>query len=127
MSGKVYILREDDLRGELYRRIYLLVIKNRWTWQCMGATFGITGGMLSLLLAVLLWAIVRFLTAGGSISALHTFEIVFFALPLPLLAFGVHCLDLLEKEPPILPLPSKSQPTDFRRRLRLRLGHPHNN
>ena len=127
MNGKVYILREDDLRGELYRRMYLLVIKNRWTWQSLGATFGITAGMLSLLLALLLWAIVRFLTAGVSISALHTFEIVFFVLPLPLLALGVHCLDLLEREPPILPLPVKSQPTDFRRRLRLRPGHPHNN
>lgn len=127
MSGRVYILRNDDLRGELYRRIYLLVIKNRWTWQSIGATFGITAGMLSLILALLLWAIVRFPTAGGSISALHTFEMTFFALPLPLLALGVHCLDLLEKEPPILPLPAQSQPAYYRRRLRLRPRQPHNN
>ncbi|MDQ1558044.1 MAG: hypothetical protein QOD32_1104, partial [Pyrinomonadaceae bacterium] len=79
------------------------------------------------LLGLLLWAIVRFLVAGGSISALHTFEIVFFALPLPLLALGVHCLDLLEKETPTLPLPANAPPADLKRRLRLRPGHPHNN
>jgi hypothetical protein len=124
MSGRVYILREDDLSGELYRRIYLLIMKKRWTWQSLGATFGISGGMLSLIFASLLWAIVRFLAAGGSISALHTFEIVFFVLPLPLLALGVHCLDLLEKEPPILPLPTKSQPAAFRRWLHLRPRQP---
>lgn len=127
MSGRVYILREDDLRGELYGRIYLLLLKNRWTWQSLGATFGITVGMLSLFLGLLLWAIVGFLTSGLSISALRTFETAFFVLPLPLLALGVHCLDLLEKEPPALPLPARSQPTDFRRRLLLRTGHPHNN
>lgn len=127
MSGKIYILREDDLRGGLYRRIYLLVIKKRWAWQSLGATFGITGGMLSILLGLLLWAIVRFLAAGGSTLVLHAIEIICFVLPLPLLALGVHCLDLLEKEPPILPLPTKSQPADFRHQLRLRPLHPHNN
>jgi hypothetical protein len=127
MSGRVYILREDDLRGELYRRIYLLVIKNRWTWQSVGATFGISGAMLSILLGLLLWAIVRFLVAGGSAPVLHALEIVFFVLPLPLLALGVHCLDLLEKEPPALPLPAQSQPAYSKRWLRLRPRHPHNN
>ena len=125
--SKIYTLREDEPGDELYRRIYLLIIKKRWSWQAVGATFGISGGMFSLLLALLLWAIIGFLAAGGSLSALHTFEIVCFALPLPLLALGVHCLDLLEKEPPLLPLPAKSQPADFRRCLRLRPGHPHNN
>ena len=127
MSGKVYILREDDLRGELYRRIYLLLIKHRWTWHSVGATFGISAGMLSLLLALLLWAIVRFLATGGSASVLNAIEIVSFVLPLPLLTLGVHCLDLLEQESPVLPLPAKPQPAHFRRLLRLRPGHPHNN
>ncbi|MDQ1592234.1 MAG: hypothetical protein QOG71_2861 [Pyrinomonadaceae bacterium] len=127
MSRKVYLLREDDLRGEVYRRVYLLMSKNRWTWQSLGATFGISGGMLSLLTALLLWATVRFLTAGGSVSALHTCEIVFFALPLPLLALGVHCLDLLEKKLPTLPLPANAPPADFKRWLRLRPRHLHHN
>ena len=127
MSERVYILREDHLSGEFHRRIYLLMIKKRRAWQAIGATFGIAAGMLSLLLAVLLWAIVRFLAAGGSISTLHTFEIVFFVLPLPLLALGTHCLDLLEKESPIPPLQARSQTADSRRSLRLRPQHPHNN
>ena len=127
MSGQVYLLREDDLRGGLYQRIYLLVSKHRRTWQSVGATFGITGGMLSLLLALLLWAIVRFLTAGVPASVLPALENVFFALPLPLLALGVHCLDLLEKELPALPLPAQSQPTDFKRRRYLRPRYPHHN
>ena len=124
MSGKVYLLREDDLRGGLYGRIYLLVSKNRRTWQSIGATFGITGGMLSLLLALLLWAMVRFLLAG---AVLHALENVFFMLPLPLLALGVHCLDLLEKKLPTLPLPAQSQPNDFRRWPYLRPRYPHLN
>jgi hypothetical protein len=127
MSRKIYILREDDLRGEVYRRIYLLVRKNRWTWQSLGATFGITAGMLSLLTALMLWATVRFLAAGGSASTLHACEIVCFALPLPLLALGVHCLDLLEQETPTLPLPAQPPPADLKRWLRLRPRHPHHN
>ncbi|HEY9405519.1 MAG TPA: hypothetical protein VIQ24_22910 [Pyrinomonadaceae bacterium] len=127
MSGRVYILSEDDLSGEFHRRIYLLIIKKRCAWQSLGAAFGISAGMLSILLAVLLWAIVRFLATGGSISILHALEIVFFVLSLPLLALGVHCLDLLEKEPSIPPLPARSQNAAAGRSLRLRPPHPHNN
>lgn len=127
MSEKVYILREDDPRGELHRSIFLLIIRKSWAWQSVGAIFGITAGMLSIILAVLLWAIVRFLAAGGTVSTLYTFEIVFFMLPLPLLALGVHCLDLLEKEPLTVPHSVKSQPVAVRCRLGLRTRHSHNN
>lgn len=125
--SRIYRLREDDRGDDLYRRIYLLIIKNRLTWQSVGATLGISGGMFSLLLAMLLWSIVRFLAASGSASILRALEIIFFVLPLPLLALGVHCLDLLEKKRPALTLPGRSQSAEVERWLPLRPRHPHHN
>ena len=114
--NKTYTLREDEIGGGLYRRIYLLVRKNRWTRQAIGATTGLAGGMLSIILGALLWAVVVSLPAPGSFrSFLNVLEIVLFALSLPLLALGASCLDLLEKKPPILPLPAKSQPAGCER------------
>jgi hypothetical protein len=52
---------------------------------------------------------------------------LFFALPLPLLALGAYCLDLLEKRSPILPLPANSQPASFERWHRLQARRPYNN
>lgn len=106
--NKIYVLQKDELGGELYRRIYLLIRKNRWNRQSIGASLGLIGGLLSIILGSLLWAVVPFLMQGGFGSFLNSVEILFFALSLPLLALGVCCLDLLEKSPPLLPLPAGS-------------------
>jgi hypothetical protein len=98
MMNKTYTLLEDDIGGELYRRIYLLVRKNRWTRPSIGATMGLAGGMLSIILGALLWAVIVSHLASGSFgSFLNALEIVLFALSLPLLVLGTYCLDLLEK------------------------------
>ena len=125
--NKIYTLGEDDLRGGLYGRIYLLIGKNRWTWKSVGAAFGIAGGMLSMLSALLLWATVRFLASVGVGLILSTLDNVLFTLPLPLLALGAYCLDLLETQLPILPPPAKSRPSGFKGGEAFGLANPHHN
>ena len=125
--GRIYVLQKDELGGELYRRIYLLVRKNRWTWQSIGATFGLASGLLSILLSLLLWAGARFLAPGSFGSLLNALSTVLMVLSLPLLALGAYCLDLLEKKPPVLPLPIESRSAGPSRWLRLRPRQPDTN
>lgn len=121
--NKIYVLQKDELRGELYRRIYLLIRKNQWTRQSIGASLGLAGGLLSIILGALLWAIVSLLAPSSFRSSLNAVDVLFFALSLPLLAVGACCLDLLEMRALILPLPAKSQPdgSGCWRRLRAQL------
>lgn len=118
-----------DVPGEvLYRRIYLLVKKNGWAWAAIGAAFGLICGMLSIVLAALLWAIVKLLATGSPNSFLNTLETASFVLSLPLLTLGACCLDLLEKRPPILPLlPDKIQRAGFESRHYFRARRPNPN
>ncbi len=125
--NRIHNLPKDELGEGLYRRIYQLTKKNRGNWAARGATFGLAGGMLAILLGALLWAIVPLLSQGSLRSSLNVLETVFFVLPLPLLALGAYCLDLLEKRPPILPLPSKSPLADLESQHRLRPQRPHQN
>ena len=118
--NKIFIMPEDELRGLLYGRIYLLIRKNRWNRQASGAACGIIGGMLSIILGVLLWALVWVLPSGGFESSLYRLSNLFFFFTIPLLALGAFCLDQLEKMPPALPLPAKPQQRSYierRRRL----------
>ncbi len=89
MNG-IYVLPKDELEGELYRRIYILIRKNRWTRQSMVATFGLAGGILSILLGLLFWIVVMFLPPGTFESFLTLLSNLFFGLPLPLLALWAH-------------------------------------
>ena len=125
--NEIYTLRENDLGDVLYGRIYLLIRKNRWSWQSVGAAFGLAGGMLSILLGASLWIIVRFIVTGHIGLFLTVLELVFFVLTLPMLALGAYCLDLLEKRAPVLPLPAKSLSHHIEQRYRLRPQHPNNN
>jgi hypothetical protein len=94
----IYALPEDELRGGIYRRILLLMGKNRGTWQAAGAAVGLFGGLLSIVLGVLLWAVVGLIAPAGALgSLLNAAGTVLLILPLPLLALGAHCLDLLER------------------------------
>ena len=125
--NKIYVLQKDELRGELYQRIYLLIRKNRWTRQSIGAGVGLAGGLLSIILGALLWAVVPLLATGSFRSFLNVVEILFFALSLPLLALGAYCLDLLEMQAPNLSLPAKPQSDGSNRWPRLRVQHPNKN
>ena len=108
--NKIYVLHKDELRGELYRRVYRLIRKNLWTRQSIGAGVGVSGGLLSIIIGSFLWAEGSLLSPGSLRAFLNGAEIIFFALSLPLLALGAHYLDLLEIQAPILPLPANSQP-----------------
>ena len=126
--NKTDALPEDELRGEIYRRILLLIRKNRGSWQSVVAAAGLFGGLLSIVLGALDWAAVGLFAPGGALgSFLDVAGTALFAAPLPLLALGAHCLDLLEKKPPALPLPAEASPAAFGRRLRVRPRHPHHN
>ena len=46
--NKIYALPEDELRGEIYQRILLLVGKNLWTWESVAAAVSLFGGLLSI-------------------------------------------------------------------------------
>ena len=126
--NKIYALPEDELRGGIYHRILLLMGKSRGTWQMVGAAVGLFGGLLSILLGVMVWAVVGlFAPAGAFGSFLDVAGTALFVLPLPLLALGAYCLDLLEKKPPALPLPAESRPAGTVRSRRYRARRPHHN
>jgi len=127
MINKSCILPVDELPGELYGRIYLLIRKNRWSQPSFGAIFGLVGGMLSIILGLLLWAEAGVLPSGRFGAFLFMLSNLFFALPLPLLALGAHCLDLLEKMPPVLPLKTGFKPVCSERWQRLHAQRPHHN
>ncbi len=119
---KIYTLPEDVLRGGIYRRILLLLGKNRGGWQSAVAAGGLFGGLLSIVLGFLDWGVVGLIAPAGALgSFLNRAGIVLFILPLPLLALGAHCLDLLEKKAPPLPLPAESRPATPRQTVRSRL------
>lgn len=125
--NKMYVLPKDNLGQELYSRVCLLIKKNRGAWFTRGAMFGLAGGMLSIVLGTLLWAVVPLLAQDNLRTFLNISETVFFVLPLPLLMLGAHCLDLLEKTPPLLPLAVESQAAVFESLYRLRPQSPPQN
>lgn len=126
--NKIYALPEDDMRGEIHRRILLLVGKNWGSWQAVAAAVSLFGGLLAIVLGALDWAFVGLFAPAGSIgSFMDAAGTVLLVLPLPLLALGAFCLDLLEKKPPALPLPAEPRPAGTLRVHRRRPRHPHLN
>ena len=109
---EIYTLPEDELGEGIYRRILFLMGRNRWAWHSVVAAVGLFGGLLSIVLGFLDWAVVGLLAPSGAVgSFLNVAGIVLFILPLPLLALGAHCLDLLEKKAAAaLPLTAGSRP-----------------
>ena len=68
-----------------------------WTWQRVGAMFGLVGGVVSITFGSLLTAISWLVGTGASGWYVQRFGTVFLLATIPLLLFGAHCLDLLEK------------------------------
>src|SRR5215204_3079206 len=126
--GKIYVLPEDDMRGEIFQRVLRLMGKNWGSWQAVAAAVSLFGGLLCIVLGALAWAFVGLFAPAGALgSFLDTAGTVLLLLPLPLLALGAFCLDLLEKKPPALPLPAEPRPAIPTRWQRLRARRPHHN
>jgi hypothetical protein len=126
--NKIYALPEDELRGDIYRRMLLLMGKNWGSWESVAAAVSLFGGLLAIVLGTLDWAVVGLFAPAGTLgSLLDVAGTVLFALPLPLMALGAFCLDLLEKKAPALPLPAESRPAVPVRSRRYRARLPHHN
>ncbi len=126
--NKIYTLPKDELRGDIYRRILLLMGKNRGSWEAVAAAVSLFGGLLALVLGALAWAFVGLFAPVGSLgSFLDVTGTVLLVLPLPLLALGASCLDRLEKMAPPLPLPADSRPAVPVLRHYRRPRYPHHN
>jgi hypothetical protein len=126
--GKIYVLSEDDMRDEIFQRILRLMGKNRGSWQAVAAAAGLFGGLLCIVLGALDWAFVGLFAPAGKVgSFMDVAGTVLLLLPLPLLALGASCLDLLEKKPPALPLPAEPRPAAPARLHRVRARRPHPN
>ena len=119
---KIYALPEDELRGEIYKRMLRLMGKNWGSWESVAAAVGLFGGLLSIVLGGLVWAVVGLFASAGALgSILDVAGTVLFVLPLPLMALGACCLDRLEKKAPALQLPTESQSDTLRPVVRPRL------
>lgn len=89
---------QADQEWDIYERMQRLIEVNPWAWQSIGAVSGLVGGVLSPLLGTLLIAVTWFIHSERIISSLDDVSIGSFVLTIPLLAFGAHCLDLLERK-----------------------------
>lgn len=89
-----FVLRENDL---IPGRIRAALREHAWTWKSTGACVGLLGGLIAPLLGLALTGLTWF------IGDWHGFHLgrdgtVLIFLTIPLLIFGAHCLDLLDRQ-----------------------------
>ena len=119
--GKIFVLPEDDMRGEIFQRMLRLMGKNRGTWESAVAAVSLSGGLLAIVLGALDWAFVGLFAPAGALgSILDAAGTALLVLPLPLLALGAYCLDRLELKAPALPLHAEPRPDTPRQVIRAR-------
>ena len=87
-------LRDDELTPG---RVRETLSAHGWTWKSTGACVGMLGGVIAPLVGLALTVLAWF------IGDWHGFHLgrdgaVLLFLTIPLLIFGAHCLDLLDKE-----------------------------
>lgn len=87
----------EDLDFDIYDRMQRLIRINPWAWQSIGAVSGLVGGVLTPVIGTLIIAVTWFIHSERVVSYLDGLSIGSFVLTIPLLAFGAHCLDLLER------------------------------
>lgn len=88
---------QGDLECDIYERMHRLIEINPWAWQSIGAVSGLVGGVLTPVLGTLLIIFAWFIHSERVVSSLNVLSIGSFVLTIPLLTFGAHCLDLLER------------------------------
>ena len=100
---------QEDLEWDIFEEMHRLIEINPWAWQSIGAVSGLVGGVLSPVLGTLLIAVTWFIDSERIVSSLNDLSIVSFVLTIPLLTFGAHCLDLLERKAAQRPLISSAR------------------
>lgn len=73
-------------------------LRGSWNWKSRGAVIGLCSGLLAPILALILTVISWFSDPAWHGFFLHTAATTLFVVALPLLIFGAHCLDLLDKD-----------------------------
>jgi hypothetical protein len=73
-------------------------LRGSWNWKSCGAVLGLCSGLVAPILAAIFTVISWFSDPVWHGFALHTAATSLFAVALPLLIFGAHCLDLLDKD-----------------------------
>jgi hypothetical protein len=74
------------------------LVRGNWTWKSCGAIGGLLGGLSAPIFGSLFTMVSWFGDPSWHGLHLRTAGTVMFAVAIPLLAVGAHCLDLLEKE-----------------------------
>jgi len=69
-----------------------------WTWRSSGAVFGLGGGIIAPVLGSVFTAITWFTGPEWHGMSLHRYGTVLLFLTIPLLIFGAHCLDLMDRQ-----------------------------
>jgi Ca2+/Na+ antiporter len=69
-----------------------------WTWKSCGAVVGFCGGIIASLLGLVVTAIAWFTGAEWQGVHLQRDGTILLFLTIPLLIFGAHCLDLIDKQ-----------------------------
>ena len=74
------------------------VTVHRWSWRASGAVFGLSFGIISPLIGSILTAIAWFTGPEWHGFFIQRYGTVLLFLTIPLLVFGAHCLDLMDKQ-----------------------------
>ena|GEM_PF-216146 len=90
-----------------FERIEFLIKRNPRAWQSIGAIVGLVGGIIAPALGALLTVVRWFINAQRASLYLNRLSLILFFSTIPLLAFGAHCLDLLEAQTAPLSPPSE--------------------
>jgi hypothetical protein len=69
-----------------------------WNWRAAGSVFGLSCGIIAPLIGSVLTAIAWFTGPEWHGFAIQHYGTVLLFLTIPLLIFGAHCLDLMDKQ-----------------------------
>ena len=89
-----FSLRDDELTP---RHVRATLRAHCWTWKSTGACVGMLGGVIAPLVGLALTILARFIGDWHGFRPGREGAVLLF-LTIPLLFFGAHCLDLLDKE-----------------------------
>jgi hypothetical protein len=93
-------MRESALRNNdrSLRSVMNELRLHGWSWKSGGAVFGLCGGIISPVIGSIFTAIAWFSGPTWHGFAMQRDGTVLLFLTIPLLIFGAHCLDLVERQ-----------------------------